>query len=493
MRPFKKLAGQTAIYGLPSILGRTIGYLLVPIYTRVFNKSDYGTIILLYSYVSFLIVILSYGMETAFFRFSQTKKNKNIAFSTAFISLLITTLIFAILSILFSQNLANIILYPDNEDYVIWFSLIISFDVLSAIPFAKLRADNKPKRFAIIKAINISINIILNLFFILLCPFILENYNDSSFASIIKLFFISDNLISYVFISNLIASFITILLLSYDFLKLKIQFNYILWRQMLIYALPLLIAGLAGIMNETLDRILLRYLLPSNIAEDQVGIYGACYKIAIFMSLFIQAFRYAAEPFFFSHAKEKDAKILYSQIMNYFVITVSFIFLITMMYIDIIILFIGEEFRVGIAVIPILLLANLFLGIYYNLSVWFKLTNNTKFGAILAIFGAIITVSLNFYLIPIIGFMGSAWATLVCYFSMTVLSYFLGQKYYRINYNLKKITTFIFLSVFLFFISKFLNFETQSIRLIFNTIILIIFVAIVYLIEKNSFKNFLTQ
>lgn len=493
MRPFKKLAGQTAIYGLPSILGRTLGYLLVPIYTRVFDKSDYGTIILLYSYVSFLLVILTYGMETAFFRFSQTKENKNIAFSTAFISLIITTLIFAFLSILFSQNIANVILYPDNKDYVIWFSLIISFDVLSAIPFAKLRADNKPKRFAIIKFTNISINIILNLFFILLCPFLLANYNDSYFASLIKLFFVSDNLISYVFISNLIASFITILFLSFDFFKLKLQFHFILWRQMIIYALPLLIAGLAGIMNETLDRILLRYLLPPQIAEDQVGIYGACYKIAIFMSLFVQAFRYAAEPFFFSHAKQKDAKILYSQIMNYFVITVSFIFLITMMYIDIIILFIGKEFRVGAAVIPILLLANLFLGIYYNLSVWFKLTNNTKFGAFLSIFGAIITLSLNFYLIPIIGFMGSAWATLACFFSMTILSYFLGQKYYRIQYNLKKIIGYIFLSVVLFFLSKLFNFELQSIRLVFNTITLIIFVAIVYFFEKNSFKKFFVQ
>jgi len=486
LRPFKQLAGQTAIYGLPSILGRTLGYLLVPIYTRVFNQNDYGTIILLYSYVSFLLVILTYGLETAFFRFSQTKKNNNIVFSTAFISLIITTLIFGFLSILFSQNIANVILYPDNKDYVIWFSLIISFDVLSAIPFAKLRADNKPKRFAIIKFTNISINIILNLFFILLCPFILANYNDSSLASFIKLFFISGNLISYVFISNLIASFITILLLSSDFLILKFQFNFVLWRQMIIYALPLLIAGLAGIMNETLDRILLRYLLPSDISEAQVGIYGACYKIAILMSLFIQAFRYAAEPFFFSHAKEKDAKILYAQIMNYFVITVSFIFLITMLYIDIIILLIGKEFRVGVGIIPILLLANLFLGIYYNLSVWFKLTNNTKFGAFLSIFGAIITISLNFYLIPIIGFMGSAWATLACYFSMTIVSYFLGQKYYRINYNLLKITGYIFLSVCLFFLSKLFNFELQSIRLIFNSIILLVFVAIVFFIEKNG-------
>ncbi len=491
MRPFKQLAGQTAIYGLPSILGRTLGYLLVPIYTRVFDKGDYGTIILLYSYVSFLLVILTYGMETAFFRFSQTKKN--IVFSTAFISLIISTLIFGFLSILFSQNIANIILYPDNKEYVIWFSLIISFDVLSAIPFAKLRADNKPKRFAIIKFTNISINIVLNLFFILLCPFILANYSDSSLASSIKLFFVFDNLISYVFISNLIASFVTLFLLSSDFIKLKFQFNFVLWRQMIVYALPLLVAGLAGIMNETLDRILLRYLLPPDISEAQVGIYGACYKIAIFMSLFIQAFRYAAEPFFFSHSKEKDAKLLYAQIMNYFVITVSFIFLITMMYIDIVILFIGKEFRVGMDVIPILLLANLFLGIYYNLSVWFKLTNNTKFGALLSIFGAIITLSLNFYLIPIIGYMGSAWATLACYFSMTVLSYFLGQKYYRIKYNLKKIIGYTFLSLFLFFISKLFNFELQSIRLIINTIILILFLFIVYIIEKNSFKKYLTQ
>ncbi len=485
MNPIKHLAGQTAIYGLPSIIGRILNYFLVPLYTRIFTQGEYGTVSLMYSFVAVVFIILTYGMETSFFRFFESEKEKKKVYSTGFLSIFFTTGIFLLLALLFSQNIASWIKYPDHNEYIIWFALILSLDTLSALPFARLRAQNKPKRFATIKFINIIVNIGLNLFFILLCPFVLKNYSEGFLFNFVGYVFNSEiNLISYVFISNLIASAVTIILLLPDILGIKLEFDKKLWRKMIIYAFPLLFAGLAGIMNETLGRILIRYLLPENIAGQQLGIYAACYKIAILMSLFIQAFRYAAEPFFFSQAKMENAKKTYSEVMNYFVITVALIFLGTMLYIDVIIYFIGKDFREGAAVIPILLLANLFLGIYYNLSVWFKLTNKTKYGAFMAIFGALITVSLNFYLIPRIGYLGSAWATFSCYALMMIISYFLGQKYYPIKYNLTKIFTYLGAAFVLYFLSGIMNLQYLPVKLLIHSALIFVFLGLVYFIEK---------
>jgi len=492
LNPLKKLAGQTIIYGLPSIIGRTLGYLLVPIYTRVFDQGEYGTVTLFYSFVAVIFIILTYGMETAFFRFSELEKNKKNVFNTVFISLLITTSVFLVFTIIYSQDIANLIKYPGQKNYVLWFLIILSLDALACIPFAKLRSQNKAKRFATIKIINIITNICLNLFFILLCPYILINYHSGIIYDFVNTVFDTNlNLIAYVFISNLLASGLTLILLLPDILELKFCFNFSLWKRLVYYAFPLLFAGLAGIINETCGRILIRYLLPEGIAEQQLGIYAACFKIAIFMSLFIQAFRYAAEPFFFSYAKEKDSKKIYADLMTYFVIVASFIFLAIMMYIDIVIHFIGKEFREGASVIPILLLAYIFLGIFYNLSIWYKLTNKTKFGAFLAIFGALVTISMNFYAIPRLGYIGSAWATLLCYGLMMILSFLLSKKYYTVKYDLKKITGYIGLSVVLFIISKFLNIELLTLKLIINTIFILVFLSVVYFIEKPGLKKIL--
>jgi len=487
LNPIKRLAGQTAIYGLPSIIGRILNYFLVPLYTRVFTQGEYGTVSLMYSFVAVVFIVLTYGMETSFFRFFESEKKKKKVYSTGFLSIFFTTGIFLLLALLFSQNIANWIKYPNHNEYIIWFALILSLDTLSALPFARLRALNKPKRFATIKFINITINIGFNLFFILLCPFILKNYSEGFLYDFIGYVFNSEiNLISYVFVSNLIASAVTIILLLPDILGIKLEFDKYLFRKMIFYAFPLLFAGLAGIMNETLGRILIRYLLPENIAEQQLGIYSACYKIAILMSLFIQAFRYAAEPFFFSQAKLKNAKNTYAEVMNYFVITVALIFLGTMLYIDIIIYFIGKDFREGAAVIPILLTANLFLGIYYNLSVWFKLTNKTKYGAFMAVFGMLITVLLNIYLIPLMGYVGSAWATFSCYALMMIISYFLGQKYYPIKYNLKRIFIYLSAAFVLYFFSRILNLQYLPVKLLLHTVFLFAFLGLVYFIEKPN-------
>lgn len=481
MSQIKQLAGQTAIYGLSSIVGRVISYLLVPLYTRVFLPSEYGTVNEMYAYVSLLIVVLTYGFETGFFRFTSKEENKEKVYSTSLISLLTTSLFFIIGAILFAQPIANVLRYPENSEYVIWFALIIALDAISTIPFARLRAKNKAVRFASVKLIGIIVNILLNLFFILLCPYMLKHSIMPEFIDIVYKGRIG---VGYVFISNLISSSIVVLLLLPDMVKIKARFDFVLWKKMIQYSLPLLIVGLAGIVNETMDRIFLKYLLPENIALSQVGIYGACYKISIIMTLFIQAFRFAADPFFFAKANDHDAKQTYALVMKYFVIICSFIFLAVMMYIDIVKYFVGEKYYEGLPVVPILLMANMFLGIYYNLSIWYKLTDKTNFGAVISISGAVITIILNCWWIPIIGYMGSAWATFICYAFMMLISFFYGQKKYPIPYAIARILLYIGTSIALYGISILIKPDNNILMFVFNTILLLLFISIVVFLEK---------
>ena len=497
MTAIKRLAGQTAIYGIPSVLVRILGYLLVWLYTRIFLPEAYGTVNVFYAYASFLMVVLTYGMETAFFRFNEQEKDRQKVFSTGMISLLISSFLFVTLVSGFSGSIAAWIQYPEHKEYVIWFAWILALDALSAIPFALLRAQNKPGRFAWIKITNIGVNIGFNLFFLILCPYLLRHLSQSHSGQFISFFYRKDWGIEYIFISNLIASGVTLLLLFPEISSVRWKINPDLWKRMLFYAFPLLFAGLAGMVNETFDRLLLRYLLPKDIASAQVGIYAACYKISILMTLFIQAYKYAAEPFFFAQAKEKDAKEVYAKIMDYLIITVSLIFLVTLLYLDdfIMPLLIGKkEYWQGKGVIPVLMMANLFLGVYYNLSIWYKLTGKTSWGAWLSLIGAIITLALNFWWIPlssdhlIYGYYGSAWATFICYGAMMILSYLIGQKYFPVNYNLGKFGGYLGLSVLLFALSTVVKPEMAVLRVGFHTVLLLVFLGIVYLIEKPKLK-----
>jgi O-antigen/teichoic acid export membrane protein len=489
----KRLAGQTAIYGVPSILGRILGYLLVPLYTNVFLPGEYGTVNVFYSYASFLMVVLTYGMETAFFRFNEHEDDKERVFSTGMISLIISSVLFLLLVSVYAGPVSRIIDYANHREYVVWFGWILALDALSSIPFARLRALNKAHRFATIKMTGIIINIGLNLFLILLCPYILKHAGDSSAARIINWFYRPDWGIEYIFISNLIASSFTLLLLFPEIAATKWKIDPAFWKKMFLYAFPLLFAGMAGIVNETFDRLLLRYLLPKDIASYQVGIYAACYKISILMTIFIQAYRYAAEPFFFAQSKEKDAKEVYARIMDYFIITVSIIFLVTMVYLDDFILhFIGKKYWAGRGVIPVLMLANLFLGVYYNLSIWYKLTGKTMWGAWLSAIGAVITLVLNFWWIPlssthlIYGYYGSAWATFICYGSMMIISFLVGQKYFPVRYNLLKFSGYLGLAVILYLISTLVSIDHPFLRFSFHTLLLIIYGVAVLLIEKPT-------
>lgn len=488
MTPLKKLASQTAIYGLPTIVGRLLNYFLTPLYTYLFSPAEFGEVTSAYAYVSFLMVFLTYGMETTLFRFSQTEIEKDKVYSTALFSIFISSSTFIFLTILFANNISDTLSFSGHSEYIIWFAFILGCDAFSAIPFARLREQNKAKRFAIIRSLNIAINIGLNLFFLWFCKAVYDA-PESVFKPFVEIIYSPTIGIGYIFISNLLASVITLLLLSPEIIKVKWVADRILWKRMMKYGLPLLIAGLAGMTNETLDRVLIPLLLPEEIAKSQNGIYGACYKIAILMTIFIQAFRFAAEPFFFSHSKEKDSKKTYAVIMNYFVIICSVIFLGTMMNMQWIQYFVGEKYREGLDVVPILLLANLFLGIFINQSIWYKLTGQTSYGAILTIFGAFITISLNIYWIPRIGYMGSAWATFICYASMMVASYIWGNKHYPVNYDLKRILGYLGLSVTLYFISTFIKTESTALNLFLNNLILLSFIAVVWKLEKRDLSQ----
>jgi O-antigen/teichoic acid export membrane protein len=419
-------------------------------------------------------------METGFFRFWEKENGNPKVYSTSLISLFFSTLFFTMVVILLRHPIAEMLNYQNHPEYISWFAIIIGLDALTAIPFAYLRQKNKALRFATIRLINIAINILLNLFFLLLCPWLIKE----GYALPLWLYDPAIG-IGYVFISNLIASFATWFMLIPS-MRIPLVFDKALWKKMLAYSAPLLIAGLAGMVNETFDRAMLKYLLPdAATAQDQLGIYGANYKVAILMTLFVQTFRFAAEPFFFSQAKEKNASETFSKVMNYFIILGIFIFLGVMLYIDLVKYFIGEEYRSGLDVVPVLLMANLFLGIFINLSIWYKISKSTMYGAYLTFFGAAITILLNLWLIPIMGYMGSAWATLICYFAMMVVSYFWGQHHFPVNYNLLKAGIYFVAGIALYFLAEWTRQDSLTITLCINTVYLIAYGILVILLEPE--------
>ena len=475
--PIKKLFGEIAIYGLSSIVGRLLNYLLVPLYTYVFiNPADYGVVSELYAWVAFLIVILTFGMETAFFKFIQNEGDKKNVFSTALSALLSLNSVFFLIVILFYQDIASLLLYEGHGEYIVMLGAIVSIDAISALPLAKLRAEEKAKRFSIIQLSSIAVNIILNVIFLLFW----FDYNNPEQG------------VFYIFLANLIASLVKPIFLFKSFSLIR-RIDWSLLKRMLFFSFPLAIAGFAGIINETLDRILLKQMLynpevPSSLdyAEAQVGIYSASYKLAMLIAILLQAYRYAAEPFFFSQTKNQDRNKIYSQIMNVFIAFVCGIFLLVTLNIDIFKYFIqNETYWVGLQVVPILLMANIFLGIYYNQSIWFKLSGKTKFGAYIALFGASLTVLINIIYIPKFGYMACAWATLIVYFTQMVISYLLGQRHYPIPYNLKKFIFYIFLALALFFLSPYIKVDNFAVNLIIQNSLLLMFVLTAVYIERR--------
>lgn len=486
MSAIKKLASQTAIYGLSSMIGRFLNYLLVPLHTRVFERAEFGVVSEFYAYISFLLILFTYGMETAFFHFSH-KEDKDKVYSNSLIMLLCSSVLISVVFISASSSLANTIGYPNKGIYIVWMTLIIAFDTLAAIPFARLRQQNKAVLFTSYRLLNILLNIFLNFFFLYLCPKYV-NEDGGLLTKIANSVYSKQIGIGYVFISNLLSSFITFLLMLPQYRNITFKPDLDLLKKMLLYASPLLIAGFAGMINETLDRAVYKYLAPNpKTALAELGVYSACYKLSIIITIFIQTFRFAAEPFFFSQAKKDEKREVFARVMKYFVIICAFIFVVVMLYIDVIKLFIGEEYRTGLAVVPILMMANICLGIFYNLSMWYKVTGQTKYGAYFAMFGSTVTIILLIVLIPKFGYMGAAWATLVTYAGMMVLSYITGQKNYPVPYNVKEVFTYLFIALMVYFtglgINKLLAPE-GIIHWLLQTVLLATFVLIIYLIEK---------
>ncbi len=483
--PLKKLAGQTVVYGIGSILPRIINYLFSLVLTYIFKTpSDLASNTEFYAYISFVNIIFTYGFETAFFNFSNKLNDKEKVYSTALISLLVSSLVFTLVTILFKNNLANVIGYPNNSEYVTWCILIVATDTLMALPFAKYRLNNQAKLFAGLKLLNVFIYLIISSFYLVFCKNAYEN-NETNFYSTMYNPIIG---VGYAFLAQLIANLICIIFMYKSFI-IKYVFDVTIWKQLINYSWPLLILGLAGMTNETFDRIILKKLLPADIGQTELGIYGACYKISILMTIFIQAFKYAAEPFFFNTSNNSNSKQLNAIVMKYFVIFCLFLFLVTMMNIDIVIKMISEQYRVGVGVAPILLMANLCLGVFLNLSIWYKLTNQTKFGAVITIIGAIITLVINFIFVPKYSYMASAWATLISYASMMVFSYFLGKKYYPIKYNLRSIFLFFGLTLLLYFVSfLWSDLQPKLLKLIINNLLVLFYLFTFY---KLEFKNLL--
>ncbi len=483
LNPFKKLAGDTAIYGVSSIVGRFLNWWLVPYYSFMFLPEEYGVVTNMYAYVAFFLVLLTYGMETSYFRYASRSDKPEEVYSTSLISLLFTTLSFVLLASAFRHEIAAWIRYPDHPEYILWFAIILGIDAFTAIPFARLRLNNRPIKFAMLKFIFIGFNIGFNLFFISLCPKLVENNPDS----IVNLVYSKEIGVGYVFISNLLASVIVLILLLPEIFRISFHFNKKLLKQMLNYGFPILIVGLTGMINQNIDKVLLPFLLPQN--QDpmfQLGIYGANYKLAVLMNMFIQAFRYAFEPFFFARGGSKDDPRIYAVVMKYFVIFGLIIFLGMMLYLDVVKLIIDPKYHEGLRVVPLVLLANLFFGIYFTLSLWYKLTDKTRYGAYMALVGSAITLVLNFLLIPVMGYMGSAIAVFVCFLAMMIISFVLGQKHYPVPYDLKRIGTYAIFAAVFFAASYFTESLPSLLKYGVNTVFMLLFLGTVFKHEKND-------
>lgn len=482
MSLYKKLFKQTFIYGLATVLPRALAIVLVPLYTSVLDPSSFGVYATLMAYIILGNVLLSYGMETAFFRFiNKEGGKKSLVQSTALTSITSTSITVLIIVYLLRGPIAQYIGF--DERYVVWALQILVLDALVIIPFVWYRANEKPLKYAFIKILNVCINLGFNLFFFLVLPK-LDSINIGDTYYVIA---ISEQPVDYIFISNVIASAATLLMVLPLYFKIKFRFDFALWKQMMRYAFPVLIAGVAFSINEAFDKILLDYLLPEDIAETEVGVYAACYKLGVFMTLFATAFRLGIEPFFFNHAKEKNAKETYALITKYFTIFGCIIFLAVLVYVDFFkaLLIRDEAYWVALWVVPFILLANLCLGIYHNLSVWYKVTDRTKYGAYISLIGAIITIVVNFALIPSLKYKGAAIATLAAYGCMMLLSYFLGRKYYRVPYEVKKIGAYLIVAIS-FGTASFYIFDRN---LIIGTALLLVFLFGVFYFEKKELKR----
>jgi O-antigen/teichoic acid export membrane protein len=495
MSLLKKLAGQTALYGLSSMVGRMLNFLLVPFYTSVLAVNEFGVFTYFYSFVAFLNVVYLFGMETTYFRFANKDPLNELEIYQSTQTFVISLSLFISGSlVLLAQPISVILNYPDNSSYIVWLALIMGIDAITAIPFARLRQESKAGYFAFTKLTNIGLNIGLNLFFLVFCKGIYEGNYLPEFLPFIKTIYDPSRDIEYIFISNMIANLFMVPLLWKHFWVYRFRWNFEQFKPLLLYSYPLMFMGLAGMVNEVFDRILLKDLLPlgfyPGLSNDEaLGIYGGCYKLSMFMTLAIQSFRYAADPFFFSKTADKNAPEVFARVMNWFIVACSFMFLVISLYSELIgeLLLRKEVYKTGLTVVPVLLLANLFLGIYYNLSVWYKLTDRTYWGTWISIGGALFTIAGNIVLIPIMGYMGSAYTTLACYLLMMVVSYIAGDKYFHVPYDLLSIIIMIGTAVLFVIAGKFINTGNFWLDQFMYLLPVVVFAGIVLFLKNRRF------
>lgn len=475
----KRLAGETAIYGLSSIIGKFLNWMLVPLYTRVLaTESDFGIVTNLYAWTALLMVILTYGMETGFFRF-MNKKEITVpmrVYATTLFSLAFTSVMFMVLVFSALEPISSLIDYGAHPEYVGMMAGIVAVDAFCCIPFAFLRYQGRAVRFASIKLLNIFLNIILVIFFLVVSPWLYEHV-----PGLVSWFYVPDYQVGYIFIANVITTAVTFLLLIPDMIPgLREKVSFVLLKQILKYSFPILILGLAGIFNQTADKIVFPFLFDDkDYATAQLGIYGACFKVAVVMVMFIQAFRYAYEPFIFAKNKSDDNTRAYSEAMKYFIIFSLLIFLVVMFYLDIIKYFVATEYYPGLRVVPIVMMGEFFFGIYFNLSFWYKLIDQTQWGAYFSTIGCVVTILIIVLLAPVYGYMACAWASFASNLLMMILSYVIGQKKFPIQYDIKSALFYAILAALFYMAGMLPDIESEVLRLSYRTVLLVVFVGIV--------------
>jgi len=491
----KKLAGQTAWYGLSNIGARLLNYLLTPIVTYLLNsprgQGDYGDYSVLMAALAFVNVVYTYGMETAYFRFSSSGTDQKKLFQTTFTTLIISTFLLSAALIGLRAPIAGFLRLGTHTEYITWCVLVVSIDTLSAIPFARLRQEERPRKYAFTKLAGIVVNIFLTVFFIAYSPMYVAQHPTGAYAA----WYAQYNSTGFLLLALLGQSIVTFLLLVQEWGAYRFRFYADIWKKVMWYSAPMVIVGLGGMVNETLDRIMLDKLMPGSpeAAKIAVGIYSAQYKLAIFITLFIQAFRMSAEPFFFNQSKDKNAPKTYARVMKWFVIVLCVAFLFTSLYIDVWerFLILGSSYRSGAGVVPILLSANVCLGIYYNLSVWYKITDRMYWGMIITLVGAVITLVINFAFIPLYGMYACAWATFAAYSSMMILSYFVGQMYFPVPYNPKKLLAYLVVMITLFFVQQGVGLLSNNIviRVTSASVLFFLFLRLVFSAEQKEMKQ----
>jgi O-antigen/teichoic acid export membrane protein len=478
----KKLAKETAMYGVSSILGKFLNWMMVPLYTYVLKSSaDYGIVTNLYAWTALLLVMLTYGMETGFLRFAnKNKEEAGKVYSTTLIAVGTTSTIFALICIFFSHPIANAMGYANHSEFIAMLGTVVAFDAFGCIPYVYLRFKNRPVRFVALNLFAIFVNIFFNIFFLVVCPWLMVKA-----PNLISWFYNPNYGVGYVFISNIFSTALVTVALLFDVFVVKFEFDRALLKKMLKYSLPLVVLGIAGIMNQTLDKILFPFLMPGKQGASELGIYGATSKIALVMTMFTQAFRYAYEPFIFAQKKDKNSLDTYADAMKYYILIALFIFLGMVLYMDIFKYIIQRSYWVGLKVVPVVMFSFIFQGIFFNLSLWYKLTDKTMYGAWFSILGTIIMVLLNIILVPTYSYMGCAWAAFACFFVIMVVSYFFGQKYMPIKYDLKTIGLYTVVSIALYIISTFINTPYTILNITLKSILMVIYLV---LLVKRDFS-----